>query len=387
MFANLLKPKRTSLAMTAALAVVLFVMPASAVTLVERNIVSLGADVDELSGLTFVSGDEWLAISDDDNLLAELDISLNLGDASINAASVVLPTDTLGGTIRDYEGIAYTDPVRGTVFVSEEGTPAVREFSLTSFAEEAASPYTTPTIFSGNTLANRGFESLTLNPAGDRLYTANEESLSGDGNPPTDATGGPVRIVEYTVAGASVTPGNQYAYPVDPTHGPNGPGAAGTLRSGLSDLVALPDGNLLALERSIHFTDFLGNDLPDFQLRIYYVDLMSGIPIGDISLGLEFQAFTPLSKTLLWTKDTNAGALELPFNLEGLALGPATAGGWSVLGITDNQSAVIPVVGTPIPSELIAFELITIPEPSTFILALLTLLGLATQSRRRRTPL
>jgi hypothetical protein len=130
-------------------------------------------------------------------------------------------------------------------------------------------------------------------------------------------------------------------------------------RSGLSDLVALPDGSLLALERSLGITGFIiGIPLYQYQSRIYRVTFDSATDTSQapFDAGLTGQIYTPATKTLLWS----GGAQ----NMEGLALGTLLPGGdWSLLGIVDNGGGSDPLSG----NTLLSFSLMpSIPGDFNF---------------------
>jgi hypothetical protein len=101
----------------------------------------------------------------------------------------------------------------------------------------------------------------------------------------------------------------------------------------LSDLVALPDGSLLALERSL---GLIGGFLPNYQTRIYRVtfDGATDISVAPFDTGLSGQSYTPATKTLLWSGQAGGGFGQ---NLEGLSLGPVLPdGSWSLVGVVDD---------------------------------------------------
>jgi hypothetical protein len=194
-----------------------------------------------------------------------------------------------------------------------------------------------PTIFNSDR-NNFAFESLTHAVDGETYWTANEGALSTDG-PLADSTQGTtVRLQKFSYTGAGVlTIGPQFAYQVDPIHTSSGPQA----RSGLSDLIALPDGSLLALERSL---GFIGGFFPDYRTRIYRVtfDGATDVSVAPFDAGLSGQSYTPVTKTLLWSGQT-AG------NLEGLALGPLLPNGaWSLIGVVDNSGGGDPLSGNTV---------------------------------------
>jgi hypothetical protein len=102
----------------------------------------------------------------------------------------------------------------------------------------------------------------------------------------------------------------------------------------LSDLVALPDGSLLALERSL---GLIGGFFPEYRTRIYRVtfDGATDVSVSPFDAGLSGQSYIPATKTLLWSGHVGGSFGQ---NLEGLALGPVlTDGSWSLVGVVDNS--------------------------------------------------
>ena len=95
-------------------------------------------------------------------------------------------------------------------------------------------------------------------------------------------------------------------------------------RSGVVDLVALPDGQVLALERE------LGGFLPHFRNRIYLVDFTGATDVTEAPSLID-GGFTPVTKTLLWQ-----GVFALA-NFEGISLGPQlNDGSYTLLLVSDN---------------------------------------------------
>jgi hypothetical protein len=204
------------------------------------------------------------------------------------------------------------------------------------------------------------------------MWTANEEALTADGPVSTTSTGNVVRLVRLNVTGDMVKPAQEYAYIVEPIHR----GVGQPVCSGLSDLVDLPDGTLLTLERSAI------EGIPTFETRIYQVDFAGATDIskGVLADGLKDQVYTPVGKRQLFASS------RIGENLEGLCLGPTLPNGNRVLlGVVDN--------GDPISrNTLVSFELAdSAPLPMKMIvsaagggtvLALCLILVLARLSRR-----
>jgi 3-phytase len=130
-------------------------------------------------------------------------------------------------------------------------------------------------------------------------------------------------------------PVSQYAYVVDPY--PARITRPSLLRgydvSGLSDLLLLPDGGLLALERS-----FAGDSTgaANIRIRIYRVDVSGATDVSrpPFAEGLAGRDATPAAKRLLW--EENFGLTNS--NFEGFTLGPRLRNGdRALLLVADNN--------------------------------------------------
>jgi len=313
-------------------------------TVAPRNVVAINTasvpGMAELSGLAYIgalggSTHEVFAIQDSGDQLVRISIDLATNGALNAAAATTTKTLTPG---HDFEGIAIGP--NGSVLVAEEDTPAIRRYDPVSGA--VAASLTMPAVF-GSRRTNIGFESLTRAPDGITYWTANEEALTVDGPASTTTQGTTVRLQRFGYDSAgTVTLGPQYAYPVAPIH--SGP-ALSQSRSGLVDLVALPDGTLLALERSLGFLQY--------ESRIYHVTFAGATDVSQppYHLGLIGQSYSLATKTLLWSGQVGGGSGQ---NLEGLALGPQLPGGnWSLLGVVDNGGGSDPLSG----NTLVSFSL------------------------------
>jgi hypothetical protein len=186
-------------------------------------------------------------------------------------------------------------------------------------------------VFSRQRL-NGGFESLTQSPDGAEYWAANEMPLSIDGEPATDSTGAVVRLQRMD---AQMRPTAQFSYPVDPYFAriTTPPQLAGFAVSGLSELLVLPGGGLLALERA-----FAGDSTgaANLRVRIYEVHLEGATNVSQLGWaeGLRGRPYTPVRKRLLW--EENFGLTTS--NFEGMTLGPALENGdRPLILIADNN--------------------------------------------------
>lgn len=294
-----------------------------------------------LSGITQESpgGSTYWAVLDNSNKLIRLNISIASNGAITSAT--VLSGLSLSAS-HDFEGIAMRS---GPIFhLAEESTPALRSGSLPDGGLFTVSP--TPAVYS-NLRPNFGFESLTITPPGfssnSYLWTANEEALTVDGDASSQAAGTVVRLCRFTLGAGQIIPGPQYAYRTEPWHGSSITGA----RSGVCDLVALPDGRMLILERSFAF-----NLAGFFQTRIYEADFAGATDVSSLT-GLIGQSYSIVGKRLLYQGDQQ--------NLEGLALGPMIgAGRYALIGIVDD--------GDPISvNRVVGFELSGVGPPECYV--------------------
>lgn len=262
----------------------------------------------------------FIAVMDNSNKLIEL--SLRFDESGSITQCTLIRGITLP-TSHDWEGAAYTDPARNSITLSDEDRPALTEFRLSDGA--FIRNITPPSVYTQRR-PNLGFESLTSRERSDQYWLANEEALAIDGPISTPTSGTDVRLSLLQIdPSGSPTLLRQVVYRTEPIHGAVINGA----RSGLSDLVVLPDGRLLALERSFAFAS------PLFLTRIYEVNT-TATDVRSQTAGLITNTFTRCNKSLLYSGGNN--------NLEGLCLGPRLAGPsstrWAILGIIDDGDPV-----------------------------------------------
>jgi hypothetical protein len=298
----------------------------AAVTITDpgQDVFDFTASAAELSGLTWLFGTTYHAVSDDANQrkVYELNIGVNPTNGRITGASIA-QTITLS-TGYDLEGITFCRP-RGTWFISDEGQhPAggyIREQTLPD--GNLVQNVTIPSPMQ-NDRSNYGLESCSWGAGA--LWTANEEALAQESALSTASTGSLVRLQKFDHL---LNAAGQWAYQTD-SFGYDNPGIAQE-RSGVSDLLALPDGNLLVLERTLGVGFFTS-----YRNRIYLVNFTGATDVSAIA-DLDGATYTPVSKTLLWEK--NMGSITTR-NFEGIALGPALpllgSNSYSVLLVADN---------------------------------------------------
>lgn len=323
-----------------------------------------------LSGIAWLHEDRYVAVMDNSRhlLLFRMSLAPTGNPTAVTSLRVVklaqrhdyedvvpCPGIVVRGLLQDRgrTGRDAFDEGESAVLVSEEDTPAVRAFSLGDGRMLGALP------LPGNLLtrrANRGLESLAIEPGGRGLWTANEEALPADGPAASVGGGTVVRLTRLALTNAEKPPpferlrsrreppaakAFQAAYPVDPPH-TFVRVLAGEPLSGLSALVALGNGQLLTLERSG------APGLPPFANRIYLIDTQHAVDVSAVERDLAERQDSFVKKRLLWSDS-------LGLNLEGLCLGPSLAdGNRSLVAIADNGG-----IGTP--NQIVGLALIAPP--------------------------
>jgi hypothetical protein len=293
-----------------------------------------GFRVGGLSALARAADGTWLALVDNEEATPArvfrlaFEVSGNgvappAGKTPLQMPLAAIPLAGFTGKTLDGEGMAL-EPA-GEMLIASEIGPSIREFSP---AGKLLRALPVPELFLATdkrgTRGNLGFESLTLSPGGEALWTANERALRQDA--PEDATGAsPVRLLRYGRRGGGFVPGGQFVYVVEPIAKP-GRGGGFQVR-GLSELLALPDGDLLALERE--FVEGRG-----MSIQIFRVSLAGATDVSGTE-SLAGQSYMPVRKTLVYDF---ARSGFVPDNLEGMAFGPRLPDGSPTLVLVSDNN-------------------------------------------------
>lgn len=171
---------------------------------------------------------------------------------------------------------------------------------------------------------NLDLEAMDLTPDGRSAWIANEEPLLQDGDRPTNARGGLVRLTRIDLESGQVEA--QLAYPLD--RAPLAPApAGGPVDNGLVELRVLDERRLLVLERN--FAAGTG-----VSCRFYEVDLSEATPIAALD-SLRDVPVTPVRKTLV----ADLTRTRLPQeNYEGFAFGPTLLDGRRLLILVSDNN-------------------------------------------------
>jgi hypothetical protein len=325
-----------------------------------------GSGARELSGLVNNGGSSYSAIGDKDALLHTLSLGINTTTAQINSAAFSpspLPLkNAVGGALPggDREAIALQN---GNIWIANESGPQLEAYyplSGTQNGPPITSAHAGMGIYS-SVRPNKAWESLTVYHTNTSVILfANEDALTVDG-PEANFTNGAMVRVQAAFADASNSTAQavgQFAYPIDAINGDN-PFVTGET-SGLVELLALPNGRVLAMERAVGAT---GYRIRIYEINGYFGTDISGLPgLDGLTPSVDY---TPLGKTLLWE---NTFSVLTNSNFEGIALGPELIDGErALILIADNASGpVLPIVGqqwTAQDQSLYTVKLDDIPEP------------------------
>jgi hypothetical protein len=292
-----------------------------------------GFRVGGLSAITRAADGTWLAVVDNEGetparvfrlafTVSESGVAPLPGKTPLEVPVAAIPLEGFNGKNFDGEGMAL-EPT-GEMLISSETEPSIREFSLDG---RTLRSLPVPELFlagKGRGIRrNLGFESLTLEPGGEVLWTANERALQQDA-PDDVARPSPVRLLRYERRGGGFVPGAQFVYEVEPLRQKAG---AGFQTRGLSDLLALPGGDLLALERE--FVEGKG-----LVIQIFRVALAGATDVSGWD-SLAGKSWTPVHKTLVYDF---ARAGFAPDNLEGMAFGPTLPDGSRTLVLVSDNN-------------------------------------------------
>jgi hypothetical protein len=309
-----------------------------------------------LSGITYAGEKKFFGVLEWEAKIVPIDITF-AGDGDVETFVPWLEMKVLGA--RDLEGIAIAPGGGADKLLISDESPTVVEFPIAG--GKAIRTLPVPNIFN-QIVPGYGFESLTYSLDGKSLWVANERALKVDGNPQTPAT--PImaatrlRLQRYDIDGdAQATPRQQFEYETSGVHD-----WGGTI--GLCDLAALPDGRLLALERSAA-KNFSG--VVTIRSRIFLIDTAGATDISKppYERGLTRDQPPPVKvkKTLLWDglvcdKDGE--------NLEGLCLGPKLGDSrYVVVGVVDNTDGGLGVSKPAVVSFELDLAAPTTTKPAT----------------------
>ena len=314
---------------------------------------------EELGGISAVvydaASESWLALSDAKlrSRLFTVKTSFEDGELSVEPVETTFLVEkageSFGDNMLDPEGLVATP--WGTLLISTEADlrqEPVEQAKLLEFERSGrlVRGFTIPPkcVVEGDSRDkgvrhNRGFESLTFAPDGERVYVGTESPLLQDGPEASFDRPGFSRIVEYEVSGRELVRSGEYVYPIGPLAPVAGFGDADVF-TGLVELVALSDTRLLALERD-YIREKEGDRKSVTRGRIFVVDLEDASDVAALST-LQNGDWRPAQKELLLDLDDIVPELSPGYqsldNFEAMGLGPVLPdGGRSLLVVSDDN--------------------------------------------------
>lgn len=265
----------------------------------------------ELSSLTHIDANHYIAVTDSgDSKLYNIDIDVDHNSGAVTSASISGTPVQLSGAI-DPESTRLLSS--GQLLVGDEGggNNTLSRYDRSSGA--LLSSIAVPEVYR-HAAANGGFEGMAVNPSNGAIWAINENALPVD--KPAPASGELLRLQSFDANGNALA---QFAYRTEP--------APGSFAHGVSELLALPSGELLSLERTV--SGSAAGII--FHLAIFQIDTQAATDISNLAT-LDGAPVTSVLKKPLWSAD-------LSTNYEGMDIGPQLANGnYSLLLIADPIS-------------------------------------------------
>ena len=222
-----------------------------------------------LSAVAWVSNSTYVAVTDWNSVMWELDLPYNPETGRIRSCEmkrICSPELTV-----DVEGLA-VDPIDGSVWLADERAGTSRQHNLRT-GKARSGIVDIPKSLKGFR-RDSGFESLSIAKDGLSMWTCTEEALKSDGPRATRKDGTDIRLSRFRRASAEKAwrMDGQWVYHTDSIAGYPWYNSKkrDISRSGISELCVLDDGTVLVLEREFSVVLF-----PRLRCRIYETDMYS----------------------------------------------------------------------------------------------------------------
>ena len=292
----------------------------------QTNISRMGIPPGNYSGIAKVSDDLYAVVSDKDTTdgfyLFRVDINKDKGKIRHVSYSRLIH-DTRSVAKLDNEGICYVPGNNGgTVFMSNEADQRIREFDMDG--NPTGRELRVPDLFSTEQIVrNRGFEALTYNPVTRKFWTATESALK------SDVESDPL-LVHLQSFGDNLQPEGHYLYRLDPPYKAKKPSTK-FYAHGLPALIAMDDGSIIVMERSLYSPKLLiGSVIENKLYRVTQEALEAA----------KKDANRPVAKELVTSFRTHIRIGKINYaNYEGMCLGPKLNDGrQTLILINDSQN-------------------------------------------------
>jgi len=316
----------------------------------ERFPREIGLPFGGISGLAMRGGD-LLGITDAqrDGRIYRFKIDGLAGSLSVTPTEVISLDASTAETVPDHEAMVVLP--NGNYLIASEGTgreprrpPSIDEYGSTgSFrrrlpVRDRYVPEPTGPVTRG-ARGNAGFESLTISPDFERLFTAAETALIQDGPTATFEAGTQTRVLEYRSRGGGFQPAREFAYNLERVEKPAYKPAF--FINGLVELLAISRSTLLALERG-YVEDAEQAAASRNTIRLYRISLAGASDVSGLESLKGHPAIVPVAKTLLLDLSSVPGlSPELApslDNFEGMTFGPRLPDGRATLILVSDDN-------------------------------------------------
>ncbi len=314
---------------------------------VEHRQVSLGKwgiGTGNFSGITPLGDDRYAVVSDKEPADGYFVLRIRQDSIMGRVEDVELESycgnpspllDEKGLSLRDCEDVAFF-PTAGTLFICGEGDQRILEYD--SLGHLTGRELAVPPIFSrAKIIGNYGFEALTYSPSNHCFWTITESTLPADGSCASPQNKRVQNLLRLQAFGDDFQPLAQYPYRMDM---PKIVKYGSTYAMGVSAITALPDGDLLVLERELNVSEAYFASTA--ECKIFRISPSTSWQIdGNTQLStLDPNKF--LVKQLIANFTTKLTPVCYNFaNYEGMCLGRRLADGrQTVLLINDSQAAL-----------------------------------------------
>ncbi len=272
-----------------------------------------------LSGIAHVEDDCYILVSDKGAHLLWGEIKVDPRSGVVQSAVLADQVAQLQGGI-DVEACAIA-PDGNSIVVADEADASLSSFPMVWGRGCGLIQLNKRRDVVAGARENLSLESLATGADGKGYWTISEDALTDDGPRASAQAGAWLRLQRVDL---DFSPVRQWAYHTDRVPGafllPGGV-------SGVADILALPDGSLVMLERSL--------GIRGFRIRLYLVRPDASLPdVSSVAHLDRTQGVAPLPKELLFEWHGRS-------NFEGITLGPPLEGGArSVLLVADDGDPV-----------------------------------------------
>ncbi|MCF0159927.1 MAG: esterase-like activity of phytase family protein [Bacteroidaceae bacterium] len=297
----------------------------------------------DYSGIVWLGGKNYAVVSDKERTDGYIPFIIDMNLESGKLESVVRfdklqgnpkPRYGLGGqyTVRDCEGITYF-PSNNSFFIAGEGDQRILEYD--AYGVPTGRELAVPKEFALEQIhKNYGFESLTYSPETHRFWCTTESQLKTDGQPAGPECPDTENLLRLQSFGDDLQPLEQYAYKMDKCHAKE---RKSIYAYGVSEMVAMPDGRLLVMEREFYVTERYAGSYVIHKLYLVNPKECTPITFADRAEDLGEEQILKKELVTRFKTELNLNRMNLA-NYEGMCLGPKLNDGrQTLLMINDSQ--------------------------------------------------